>query len=104
MTRRLIAFRLSSEVNWPLTRTLIRSGPAWITPDGATAFCACSVFRIDVRVETEGRDLAGRELEIDHLVLRADQVDLADVGHGQHLGADVLDVVAQLALASGRRW
>ena len=50
-------------------------------------------------VEAEGRDLAGGEFEIDHLVLRAEDVDLADVGHGQDLGADVLDVIAQLTLA-----
>ena len=47
LTRRLIALRLSSEVNWPLTRTLIRSGPAWTTPDGAMAFCACSDVATD---------------------------------------------------------
>ena len=52
-----------------------------------------------VDVEAERRDLAGREFEIDHLVLRAEDVDLADVRHGQHLGADVLDVIAQLPLA-----
>src|SRR5882724_4243069 len=34
--------RLSSDANWPLTRTLMRSGPSWNTPEGATAFCACS--------------------------------------------------------------
>ena len=54
-------------------------------------------------VDAERRDLAGREFEIDHLVLGADQIDLADIGHCQNLGPRVLDIVAQLALRSGRR-
>ena len=46
LMRRLIALRLSSEVNWPETRTATRSGPAWSTPDGDTAFWACSALRM----------------------------------------------------------
>ena len=49
-------------------------------------------------VETKGRDLAGGEFEVDDLVLRAENVDLAHVRHGQDLGADVLDLIAQLTL------
>ena len=52
-----------------------------------------------MHVEAEGGDLACRELKIDHLVLRPENVDLADSGHGQHLGADVLDLIAELPLA-----
>ena len=46
LIRRLIAFRLSSEVNWPLTRSAIRSAPASTTPDCVTAFWAWSVSMI----------------------------------------------------------
>ena len=46
----------------------------------------------------ERRDLLRRELQIDHLVLRADQVDLADIRHGQDLGADVFDIIPHLPL------
>ena len=77
----------------------MRSGPAWMTPDGVIAFCACKRPQDRLLVEPERGDLAGREFEIDHLVLRADQLDLADVGHGQDLGAHILDIVAQLAQA-----
>ncbi len=48
-------------------------------------------------IEAKGRDLAGREFEIDRLVLRADEIDLAGIGHGQDFCADILDIVAQLA-------
>ncbi len=49
-------------------------------------------------VETEIGELLGRELDEDPLVLRAENLDLRDVGHVQELRADVLDVVAQFAL------
>ena len=57
--------------------------------------------RLDDRllVDAERGELAGREFEVDHLVLRADQLDPAGVRHRQDLGAHRLDVVAQLALA-----
>ena len=42
--------------------------------------------------------MARREFEVDHLVLRADEIDLADIGHGEDVGADRLDIVAQLPL------
>ncbi len=90
-------------MNWPLTRMAMRSGPAWTTPEGATAFCAASVAIDLLEVEPERRDLAGREFEIDRLVLRAEEIDLPDIGHGQDFRARVLDAVAQLAIASGRR-
>ena len=40
--RKLMAFRLASEVNSPETRTAMRSGPASTVPLGTSAFCACS--------------------------------------------------------------
>ena len=98
LTRRLIALRLSSEVNWPLTRTLMRSGPACDDAGGRDRVLRLQRRHDRLLVEAEAAILRGREFEIDHLVLRADDVDLADIGHRQHLGADVLDVVAQLAL------
>ncbi|MNL31579.1 hypothetical protein D3C87_1533750 [compost metagenome] len=43
LTCRLTERMLSSEENWPPTRMLTRSPSVWMTPDGDTAFCACSV-------------------------------------------------------------
>ena len=63
------------------------------------AFCACSVAMIAVLVDAERGDLAGRELEIDHLVLGADDIDLADIRYGQDLRPGVFDIIAQLPLA-----
>ena len=77
--------RLSSDANWPPTRRLMRSGPACITPEGEIAFCALQGLDDRLLVDAEGGELAGREFEVDHLVLRADQLDPADVRHGQHL-------------------
>ena len=48
--------------------------------------------------DAEGGHLARRELQEDHLVLGADQVDLADIRHRENLGPHVLDIVAQLPL------
>ena len=50
-------------------------------------------------VDAERGHLAGRELQVDDLVLSADQVDLADIRDGEHLCPHVLDIVAQLARA-----
>jgi hypothetical protein len=36
--------RLSSDENWPVTRTMMRSSPASTTPDGVMAFCACKLW------------------------------------------------------------
>ena len=55
-------------------------------------------------IEPERRDLPGRKFEVDDFVLRAENVDLADIRDGQYLRADVFDLVAQLAHGSGRRW
>ena len=49
-------------------------------------------------VDAEPGHLFGRELDIDALVLRAQDVDLGDVGHLQELLADLDDVVPQLAV------
>ena len=50
-------------------------------------------------VEAKRCHLPGRELEEDHFILRADDVDLADIRNGQDLRADVFDLISQLALA-----
>ena len=47
LTRSVTSSRLASEAKAPLTRTVIRSGPACITPEGVTAFCSCSEAMID---------------------------------------------------------
>jgi len=46
-TRRLIALTSASDANCPLTRTLMRSGPAWNKPDGVTAFWACKELMME---------------------------------------------------------
>ena len=50
-------------------------------------------------VDPETRELLGRELHVDALVLRAEDVDLRDVRQFEELLADVLNVVPQLPLA-----
>ena len=49
-------------------------------------------------VEAERRDLPGRKFQEDLFILRAKNVDLADVRDSQDFCANVLDAVAQLAL------
>ena len=49
-------------------------------------------------VDAEAGELLHRELDEDPLVLGAQDLDLRDVGHVQQLRADVLDIVAQLAM------
>ena len=98
MARKLIALRLSSDVNCPETRMAIFSAPASTVPLGWIAFCACSVCYQAGDVEAHGGELLGRELEIDLLVLRADEIDLGNVRHAQQLAAQALGVVAQLAV------
>ena len=49
-------------------------------------------------VDPEPRQLLGRELDVDALVLRPEDVDLRDVRQLQELLADVLDVVPQLPM------
>ena len=50
------------------------------------------------RREAVSGQLRGRELDVDALRLGADQVHLGDVGHLQQPRADILDIVAQLAM------
>ncbi|MNE29611.1 hypothetical protein D3C81_1344290 [compost metagenome] len=48
-------------------------------------------------VDTERRQFACGEIQVQHLVLGADHFHLAQVGHFADLGAHLFDVVAQLA-------
>ena len=50
-------------------------------------------------VDAEAGELLHREFDEDPLVLRAEDLDLRDIGDVQQLGADLLDIVAQLAMA-----
>ena len=50
-------------------------------------------------VDAEARQLLGRKLDEDLLVLRAEELDLRHVRNLQQPRADVLDIVAQLAMA-----
>ena len=49
-------------------------------------------------VDAEGGDLAGGEFEVDHLVLRTDDVDLADVRDLEDLRSRVLREIAQFPM------
>ena len=98
-----MALRLSSEVNSPETRMAIFSASGI---DGAARLDG--VLRLQRlyqlgNVEAHGGELLGRELQIDLLVLRADEVDLGNVGHAQQLGAHALGIVAQLAMREAVR-
>jgi hypothetical protein len=65
-------------------------------PAGVTAFCAAARERCPV--DAEAGQLLGRELHEHALVLRAQNVDLGDVGHLKQLLADLVDVVPKLSL------
>ena len=82
----------------PETRTARRSCPVSISPDGAH-----QVLRLQRReqravVQAEAGKAFGREFDEDALVLRAEDLDLRDIGHQQQARARGLDVVAQFAL------
>ena len=49
-------------------------------------------------VEAHGRELLGGELQVNLLVLRADEVDLGNVRNAQQLASQTLGMVAQLAV------
>ncbi len=97
LTRRLIALRLASETNWPPTRTETCSGSGLDDAGGRDG--VLRLQRLDQRLEVDAEpgELAGREVEIDRLVLRADELGLADIRDVQHVAAHALHVVAQLA-------
>ena len=66
------------------------------------------VLRLQRRRQRGGREtiagqLRGRELDVDALGLGADQVHLGDIGHLQQPRADILDIVAQLAIGESVR-
>ena len=54
-------------------------------------------------VDPEARQLLGRELDVDALVLRPENVDLRDVRQLEELLADVVDVVPQLPVGESVR-
>ena len=96
--RRLRSRRLSSDVNCPghPDADALRTG----LDDAGGRDRILGLERLDdvLLADAEGRHLARREFQEDHLVLGADQVDLADVRHRENLGPHVLDIVAQLPL------
>ena len=97
-TAKFMARMSFSDCKAPLTRSLMLSWSVVITPEGATAFCACSAAIKRRRREPVAGQLRGRELDVDAFGLGADQVHLGDVGHLQQPRADILHVVAQLAM------
>ena len=75
----------------------MRSGPGLNGPGRRDGILSLQAPDDRVAVEIERGKLARREVEIDRFVLRADQIDLAGIRNLEHLGADILDIVAQLA-------
>ena len=87
----------ASDPNAPETRTDRRSSSVWMAPDGRTTFCALQGGEKRAAVDAEICEFLDRELDEDPLVLRADDLDLRDVGHEKQTRADLLDLVAQFA-------
>ena len=61
-----------------------------------TAFWACEGGDQRGAVDPEARELLGRELHVDALVLRPENVDLRDVRQLKELLSNVVDIVPQL--------
>ena len=67
------------------------------------AFCALQRLHQLGNVEPHSGELLGRELEVDLFVLRADEIDLGDVGNAAQLAAHALGMIAQLAMGEAVR-
>ena len=95
LDRKLTSRRSASDPNAPETLSEIVSWPVSRAPAGLTAFWALK--RGDQRrpVNAEAGEFLGRKLDIDLLVLRADEFDLRHVRNLQEARTDVLDVIAQ---------
>ena len=98
LATKLMSRMSCSEWKAPVTRSEIRLVAG--LDDAGRADLVLRVQRGQQRraVDTEAASCSHRELDEDHLVLGADDVDLRDVGHVEQLGADLLDMVTQLAL------
>ena len=98
LDRKLTLRRSASDPKAPETRSKIFSSPVSSAPAGLTAFWALQ--RRDQRraVDAEAGQLLGRELDIDLLVLRAEELDLRHVRNLKQARADILDVVAEFTL------
>jgi uncharacterized protein YjbJ (UPF0337 family) len=77
----------------------MRSGPSWNIPDGSDGILRLPRGDDGTGVESKRRDLPGRKFQEDLFVLRAENVDLADIRDSQDFCANVLDPIAQLPLA-----
>ena len=100
---KLTARMSCSDRNAPETRTRIFSSAGLHHARGRDG--VLGLQRGDQRgaVDPEARQLLGRELDVDALVLRAEDVDLGDVRQLQQLLADVVDVVPQLPVGEAVR-
>ena len=99
LARKLTAFRLSSEVNWPETRIAIFSTSAFTRAAGLDGVLRLQGLHQLGNVEPHGGELLGGELQVNFLVLGAEEIDLCNVRHAEQLGAHALGIVAQLALS-----
>ena len=76
----------------------MRSPGVSMVPEAMTAFWLASVAATQFRIDAEARHLPQAKVDVDDLVLHADEIHLAHVAHAQQLGADELGLVAQLAI------
>ena len=90
---------LSTESNSPLTVRRTCSEAVCTVPAASTVLVAASVEAISAGSMPSDASLALRRLDVDLLVLHADQLDLVDVGDAQELVARRVGEVAQLGVA-----
>ena len=87
-----------SERKAPDTRIKSFSSPVCSEPDGADRILRLQRGDQSRPVDAEAGELLRRKLDEDLLVLRAEDFDLRHVRNLQQARADVLDIVAQLAM------
>ena len=90
-------------MNWPETRIAIFSAPRVERAARLDRVLRLQRLQQLRNVEAHGGELLGGELEVDLLVLRADQIDLGNVGNAEQLAAQTLGMVAQLAMGKAVR-
>src|SRR5208337_3328101 len=88
-----------SEWNAPEMRTRIFSSPVCTTPWGGDRVLGAECGDQRGAVDPEARELLGRELHIEALVLGPEDVDLRDVRQLKELLSDFIHIVPELAMA-----
>ena len=94
----LTARMSSSDSNAPETRSASLSSPVCSDAGGADRVLRLQRGDQVGAIDAESGELLGGELDDDRLVLGAEDLDLGHIGHAQQPRADVLDIIAQLAV------